>query len=114
MSLDHLEAYHLAIELAKKAGFVLHHVSMNSETCYYEHPSRLGCFLRLSTHKNKTPIGIGGVAARLTLGRNAPHVSEDSVHKMMVKAVGEYFLRDAEPSKYDGPKLNGPSVNAPS
>lgn len=106
--LDHLEAYHLAIELVKKAGFVLDHVSRQTETCYFKYPGLIK-LMRISTHRGKkSPIGHNNVCARVSFVKPkslnvAPHY-ESSVHLKIVEAIGNYFLTDPKPSRYKGKK----------
>lgn len=102
--IDHLTAYHLAIDLAKKAGFVLDHVSQKSESCYYYHPSRGRRFLlRLSAHKSKkSPIGFSNVVARASFPPTDQNCFEASVLKKMIQTIGLYFLADAKVSEYRG------------
>lgn len=100
--IDHLTAYHLAIDLVKKAGFTLAHVSMNSESCYYSHPARHPLTLRLSTHRNKSPIGLSNVVAKMTFSARDLYLTPTQVRNMVTWAVGSYFVRDPAPSRYHG------------
>ena len=79
--LDHITAYHLAIELAKKAGFLLHHASQKSESCYYYHPARGKSYLlRLSTHRSsRAPIGFNDVVAENPLQGQEARYGDPSV-----------------------------------
>lgn len=56
--MDYVEALQLATDLVKRAGFVLHYISMNSESCYYRHPAvKKERLLRISSHKGSNKIG---------------------------------------------------------
>lgn len=95
--IDHITAFNLAIDLAKKAGFVFSHASRNSESCYYYHPARgKGYLLRLSTHKTKrSPIGLKGVVvAKASFSEGDLNCYEASVMKKMLPVIGRYFLSD--------------------
>lgn len=101
--LDHLTAYHLAIALVKKAGFVFHHASQKSESCYYFHPSRPDCLMRISAHKGgKNRIGFSDVVSKVSFPETDMNCFESSVHKKMVAAIGRYFLTDKPVSEYRG------------
>lgn len=101
--IDAHAAYDLARAMAKKAGFRLHHVPPNSESCYFEHPSRPGFLLRLSMHRSKrSPIGLNSVVSRASFSSKTDHWSEFAVYCQMRHAIGDYFLRDPEPSRYKG------------
>ena len=103
--MDHVEAYHLAMELAHAAGFQLKYAARNSETCYYVHAQRAPLLLRLSTHKNKNPpVGMVPPIARATFSPRDLYLTEKRVHDMMRWAIGSYFINDLKPSKYSGPK----------
>lgn len=102
--LKHLDAYHHAIELAKKAGFVLSHVARTSETCYYYHPA-VGTrkLLRLSTHKSKhVPIGMNAVVARASFTPKDNNHTPTNVYNKIAWAIGRYFLEEPKPSEYKG------------
>lgn len=101
----HIAAYHMGIELLKKAGFEFHHASMQTDTCYYTHPSRRPLLLRVSTHKSKkSPIGMNNVIARVTFSPKDLYLSEYRVTHMIKWAIGEYFLADQKQTRYDGKK----------
>ena len=103
--IDHLTAYHLAVDLVKKAGFRLVHASRSSESCYYNHPALPDRRLRLSTHKSsKSPIGHSGVCARLSFSPKDQTHSELNVYNKVAFAIGRYFLTEPLPSEYKGPK----------
>lgn len=103
--MDHLAAFHLAMDLAKQAGFELKYAARNSETCYYIHPQRAPLLLRLLTHKNKhAPIGMVPPIARATFSPKDLYLTEARVHDMMRWAIGSYFVNDLKPSQYHGPK----------
>jgi hypothetical protein len=101
---NYLEAYHMAIELVKKAGFELHTVSMRSDTCYYTHPQRRGLLLRLGTHSSKkSPIGLRNVISKATFSRkDIHHFSEKHVRNQVMLAIGRYFIEDPKLSDYQG------------
>lgn len=102
--LDHETAYHLALDLVKQAGFVLHNAAMNSESCYYFHPSRgRTCLLRLSMHSTKkTLIGMSSVCARVSFTAKDPKHTEINVYCKIASAIGRYFLEDPAPPRYRG------------
>lgn len=101
--IEHMTAYNMAIDLVKQAGFVLDHVSGQTETCYYVHPSRPGHLLRVSAHKSKrSPIGMNGVVARLTFTKKDQTLCPSLVLNRVKWAIGEYFLNDPRPSRYQG------------
>jgi hypothetical protein len=101
--LDYMVAYDLAIQLVKKAGFVLDHVAMQSETCYYRHPSvKKGRLLRVSTHRGKRRIGHNGVVSKVTCGRKDMHLNPTSVENQVIHAIGRYFLTEPKTSEYRG------------
>ena len=104
--IDNLTAYHLAIDLAKKAGFVFDHASQKTESCYYYHPARgKGYLLRLSTHRSKkSPIGFSNVVARASFTATDLNCFEASVLKKMIQTIGLYFLADKPEQKYRGKK----------
>lgn len=100
---DHMAAFNLAIELVKKAGFVLDHVAMQSETCYYRHPClKKGRLLRISTHRGKGRIGHNGVVSKVTCGAKDMHLNPTSVENQVIHAIGRYFLTEPRPSEYRG------------
>lgn len=101
--IDCITAQQLAAELVKKAGFVLFQASQVSESCYYEHPSRPRCLLRLSTHKhNGSPIGLGNVLVCLSFTeKDEAHLLTPTIVKnRTIWAIGYYFLADVKVSKY--------------
>lgn len=102
--IDHIEAYHLAIVLAKKAGFVFHHASQKSESCYYYHPARGEDYLlRLSAHKSgKSRIGFSNVVWRVSFPETDRNCYRTSVYKRMIAAIGHYFLADKPEQQYRG------------
>lgn len=104
--IDHLDAYHLAIELVKKAGFEFSHASMSTESCYYVHPARRPYLLRVSAHKTKhSPIGLNNVVARVsfTKGEEKHGIhTERNVLNRVTWAVGQYFLNEPAPTRYYG------------
>jgi hypothetical protein len=101
--LDHMTAYDLAIALVKKAGFILDHVAMQSETCYYRHPSiKKGRLLRVSTHRGKGRIGHNGVVSKVTCSVRDMHLNANSVENQVIHAIGRYFLTEPKPSEYRG------------
>lgn len=100
-----LDAFHLALDLAKQAGFTLANAASNSETCYYTHPHRAPLLLRISMHKNKyAPIGMVPPVARATFSPRDKYLNEQRVKDMMRWAIGSYFINDVKPSRYSGPK----------
>lgn len=101
-TLDHMVAYDLAREMVKKAGFRLHQVSMNSESCYFDHPGRPGVLLRASAHKNKSRIGHSNVVAKVSISPRFHDWTEFSVFCAVRLAIGNYFLKDLKPSEYRG------------
>lgn len=102
--IDNITAYHLAIDLVKQAGFVLDHVSMQSETCYYRHPAvKKGRLLRVSTHRSKGGrIGFNGVVSKVTCGPRDMHLNPTTVKNQVITAIGRYFLTEPKPSEYRG------------
>lgn len=103
-SFDYIAALQLATELVKRAGFVLDYVSMNSESCYYRHPSlKKGRLLRISSHRSKgCVIGHGGVVSKVTCSRKNMHLNPTSVENQVIYAIGRYFLTEPKPSEYRG------------
>lgn len=101
--IDHLAAYHLAIDLLKTAGFQLSNVSLRSETCYYWHPGRdKDHLLRVSTHASKkSPMGLSKVCAKVAFSPKAIH-TEFGVRQHVTFAIGRYFLNEPPPSRYLG------------
>lgn len=104
--IDYLEAYHLAIELVKKAGFEFGHASMSTESCYYFHPARRPYLLRISAHKSKqSPIGMNNVIARVSFTRGEDkhgiHTEKNTLNRI-TWAIGQYFLNEPKPSRYLG------------
>jgi hypothetical protein len=102
--MKYLDAYNLALDLVKKAGFKLHTASMQSEACYYFHPSRAPLLLRIATHSSKRgAMGLSGVVARVTYSpRDKADLSEEHVRNLLAMAIGRYFLDDPKPSRYYG------------
>lgn len=102
--IDHMTAYHLAIDLVKRAGFELAFVSQKSESCYYFHPSRSReRTLRLSAHKSKkSPIGMSNVCARASFTPKETTHTETNVYNKVAFAIGRYFLEEPPPSRYEG------------
>lgn len=100
--ITNIEAYDLALSLMKRAGFVLDHVSRISETCYFHHPARKPLLLRASTHKSKkSPIGLNDVVARVTFtNKDTTHLNEKYVFDRVTWAIGQYFLADQKPTRY--------------
>ena len=101
--LDHLEAYHLAIDLVKKAGFKLAHVARRSESCYYCYPG-LTKLIRLSAHKSSKRVGLGGVVASLSFPPKDIHNTDKGVVDRVAITIGAYFLTEPRSSEYKGPK----------
>jgi hypothetical protein len=104
--ITYLEAYHLAIELVKKAGFEFSHAAMSTESCYYRHPARAPYLLRVSAHKSKhSPIGMRHVVARVSFTRgeekHGMHTPTNTLNRV-TWAIGQYFLNDPKPSEYKG------------
>lgn len=102
--MDHLDAYHFALDLVKKAGFKLHTPSMQSEACYYYHPAREPLLLRIATHSQKRGgMGLSGVVARVTYSPKDKHdLSEEHVRNLLAMAIGRYFMDEPKPSRYYG------------
>lgn len=102
--LDPVDAHFLACTLLKQAGFVTSHVSACSESVYMRHPGASETkYLRVSHHKNKAPIGVGGVAAKITISPRATFY-EHSIRGLVEMAIGRYFLGSPKKSVYHGPK----------
>lgn len=106
-----LEAYHLALDLVKKAGFTLHTASMRSEACYYSHPARHPLLLRVATHVSKRPpMGLqANTVARVTISPQDRGLLDDHhaplhVENMVAIGIGRYFLKEPKASKYFGKK----------
>jgi len=105
--MDYLEAYHMGLDLVKKAGFELHTVSAKSEACYYSHPMRKPLLLRVATHGSKhSPMGLRSTTvARATFSHKERHAfSEVHVRNVIAMAIGLYFIEEPRPSKYYGRK----------
>lgn len=105
--MTYLEAHHMALDLVKKAGFILHTSSGVSEACYYYHPARRPLLLRIATHAFKGgPIGLRGlVVAKATYSRKELHpFSEAHVNNVLAMAIGRYFLGEPKPANYYGKK----------
>lgn len=102
--IDYLDAFHLATDMVKSAGFQFSHSSMQTETCYYCYPARHPLLLRISTHKSKKPpIGLNNVVARMTFTSNdTTHLNADLVESRVKWAIGEYFLASPRPTRYQG------------
>lgn len=103
--MDHAEAHHLALDLVKKAGFVLSTASSRSEACYYYHPARAPLLLRIATHSSKrAPMGLQGrIIAKATFSSRDTHpFSEAHVENVVAMAIGRYFITDPRPSEYKG------------
>lgn len=101
--IDCVTAQQAAAELLKKAGFVLFQVSSVSESCYYEHPARPRCLLRLSTHRaNGPPIGVNTTLVNLTFTeKDELHLLTPTIVKnRVIWAIGYYFIADEKKSKY--------------
>jgi hypothetical protein len=102
--IDHVTAQNLAIELLKRAGFILDHVALASESCYYYHPAigkkRL---VRVSTHRGKgRTIGKNGVVSKVTCGPRNMHATNKTIENQVIYAIGHYFLTEPKPSEYRG------------
>lgn len=111
--IDHMTAFHLALDLVKRAGFELSHVSGITETCYYRHPSRPEHLLRVSTHRTKRgPMGMNGVVAKVTFTRKDKTLTETLVMNRMKWAIGEYFLGEQKPSRYLGKRGTWENVSS--
>lgn len=101
--LDNVTYFNLAIELVKKAGFIIDHVAMNSETCYFRHPSiKKGRLLRVSTHRGHRPIGHNGVVSKVTCSAKDMHLNNTTLENQVIYAIGRYFLTEPKPSEYKG------------
>lgn len=112
--IDCITAHSLAGSLLKKAGFVLDSVSQTSESCYYKHPIRPDCLLRLSTHKSKgPPIGLKSVVVRVSFTvKDEMHLLTPTVvENRVIWAIGYYFLADPKESKYK-PKIINTATGA--
>lgn len=102
--MNYLEAYHLALDLIKKAGFELHTVSARSEACYYFHPARKPYLLRIAQHrKSKSNIGLSNTVAKVTFSTKHDF-SNQYVRSALALAIGRYFMDDPKPSEYYGKK----------
>ena len=104
--IDNLTAYHLAIELVKRAGFQFAFASMRSESCYYFHQGRgRDRLIRLSTHKSKhSPVGLNNVCARVSFTPGDPYHTEVNVYNKIAFAIGRYFMEEPPTSVYKGKK----------
>ena len=105
MRIDSHTAYNMAIDLLKRAGFELAFVARQTESCYYEHSSRRSRYMRVSMHRSKkSPIGLNGVAARLTftLADEKITMTEKTVTNRVKWAIGEYFMHEFKTSQYRG------------
>ena len=109
--MDPLDAYHLALDLMKKAGFTLHTASRQSEACYYSHPSRHPLLLRVAMHPSKkSPMGLqANTLARVTIsphdrGLTDEHHGPLHVENLVAIGIGRYFLKEPKPSNYIGKK----------
>jgi hypothetical protein len=102
--MNHLDAYHLALSLIKKAGFELHTASAQSEACYYFHPSRKPYLLRIAQHRQKrSHMGMSNTVAKVTFSTKHDF-SQQYVRSALALAIGRYFLDDPKPSEYYGKK----------
>lgn len=108
MRINYLTAYHMAIELVKRAGFQFAFSAMKTESCYYFHPGRgRNYLLRLSAHKSKhSPIGLNNVCARVSFPPKCLVFTKKSVYNAVALAIGTYFLEDPPPSKYQGKRCD--------
>ena len=98
--MNYLEAYHLALDLVKKAGFELHTASAKSEACYYFHPARKPYLLRIAQHKQKrSEMGLSLTIAKVTFSTKHDF-SEKYVRSALALGIGRYFLDDPRPSQY--------------
>ena len=109
--MDPLDAYHLALELVKKAGFTLHTASMQSEACYYSHRDRHPLLLRVATHSSKrSPIGLrANTVAKVTISPQDRGILDEQhgaqhVENMVAIGIGRYFLKEPKASNYHGKK----------
>jgi hypothetical protein len=102
--IHNLDAYHLAIELVKRAGFQFAFAAMRSESCYYFHPGRgRDRLLRLSAHSSKhSPMGLNNVCARVSFTPNDPYHTKKNVYSRVAFAIGRYFMEEPPPSQYKG------------
>lgn len=102
--MDYLEAYHLALDLVKKAGFELHTASAQSEACYYVHPGRRPYLLRIAQHSQKRlPVGLSMTVSKVTFA-TSHDFSERYVRSALALAIGRYFMDEPKPSRYYGKK----------
>ena len=102
--MNSLDAYHLALDLVKKAGFEFHTASQKSEACYYFHPARKPYLLRIAQHRQKKPeMGLSNIVAKLTFSTEHGF-SEQRVRNALALAIGHYFLTEPKPSRYFGKK----------
>jgi hypothetical protein len=100
-----IEALHVAMELVKKAGFILSTASSKSEACYYFHPARPEYLLRLSNHPSKkSPIGMRAkTISKATFSRKEIYpFSQEHVENLVAMAIGRYFINEPKPSNYKG------------
>lgn len=106
--IDHLVAYHLAIDLVKRAGFQFAFAAMRTESCYYFHPGRgRDRLLRLSAHKSKhSPIGLNGICARASFSPKCKTHTETNVYNQVAFAIGRYFMEEPPPTKYLGKRCD--------
>jgi hypothetical protein len=112
--ISHMAAYDMAIELVKKAGFQLDHVSRQTETCYFYHPSRRPLLMRVSAHKNNgSPLGLNNVLARVSFSYGEHMFTPTIVTNRVTWAIGQYFLGDPRPSKYKGKKGTWEGLQSP-
>lgn len=105
--IDNVTAFHLALDLIKRAGFVHKFTAQRTESCYYCHPSTPDRLIRVSSHSTKkSPIGLSGVYARLTFTPKDLHHTHLNVRNKVAFAIGAYFLGDTRqtPSEYRGKK----------
>ena len=82
-------------ELVKKAGFILHENSMQSEACYYRYPGKSG-LLRIAAHRySRTQSRLNpakNVICCLTFGETYTAKCKGSVDAKIMMAVGKFFL----------------------
>jgi hypothetical protein len=108
--MEPIEAHMLALELMKRAGFVLVDASMKSEACYYRHPSRddVRGVVRISLHSRKKArwSGLNPVVSKVTVPPLQPS-SANHIFNLVANAIGRYFLADEVESRYLGSKRLG-------
>lgn len=102
---ESLDAYHLALDMIKAAGFTFVVASSKSEACYYSHPARHPLLLRIGMHKQKHELmGLKGrVLAKCTFSPKDPTPwTEGHVRHRLAMAIGLYFLVEPKPIVYHG------------